>query len=268
MVELQGSTLVAKVFGDKIRHAKLAKCEHLVSMRIPDSIRRAVTWPLDLAYCEAGRFRGYLMERAEGTPLVRAYRDPAWTQRERLDAARSLSSIIHTLHSHGIAVGDASSNNVFVTKKSATLIDVDSFQVHRFPCDVGGTLRYLRPEVLRGDIEHQLGRDSDCYVLAFLLFEVFHTGLSPYAHRGGEDPQSNTKKQFFALKEDASLVPDGDYRRRWNELPNTVQGLFERAFTRTGDPRPEAEEWVHVLKAASVRRVRRFWFPFRRRKSA
>lgn len=266
MHELSGTDFVAKVFDEKNRSQKRKKCERLVAMNVSATIQSAVTWPRDLLFTKDQRFAGYLMRRAEGVPLVNAVRNAEWAH--RLPLAAELANVMATLHRHALIVGDASSNNVFVGKDSVTLIDVDSFHVPGFPSEVAGTLRYLRPEVLRGEVPNQPCLESDSYVLAFLLFEILHRGLSPYAHKGGSDPESNTKKQFFALAEKQSLVPKGNFIALWKRQRRELRELFERAFLKTNEPRPTPIEWALVLKAAEARPVRpRFASFFRRNAS-
>lgn len=270
VVEVRDTRFVAKLYDTNPRaKSKAEKVNMLHKFRWPTSIRASVMLPEALLFDEATTFRGYAMERAAGQPLSTKFLDTSWALKDRLRALEDLARIVSLLHVHGVAVGDLSSNNVFATSNSVQLIDVDSFHLsHRFPSEVQGTLRYICPEFLRGEVAIATGRDGDEYSLGFLVFETLHAGLSPYAHKGGSDPSENAKKQFCPWVQNQKLIPDGSYIETWKQLPPELHELFERAFVPGAAPRPAAGEWYRALQGAELVTTPRSFFSFFNRKRA
>jgi DNA-binding helix-hairpin-helix protein with protein kinase domain len=259
-----GRARVAKLYHDKCLVAEkrlflLRKIKMLIAIRgaARTGPMAGIVWPDALLFDDAGRFQGFLMPGVEGTPLHLVIKDRTWTLAERVEVARQLGRIVSGLHARGLAVGDLSPNNVLVSRVRRTLvvwlIDVDSLHLPGFPCGVT-TGRYRLPAVLRKERAGAAGPEVDNHALAFLTFELLLGGVSPYAHKGGEDSEEeNTAKQFFPFAEDARRVPEVPcpWLRRWEALPGNARDLFQQAFLRSSASRPPAAAWPALLSCTT-----------------
>jgi len=156
------------------------------------------------------------------------------TNRDVVDVFRSLARTIATLHRGGVVVGDLSDQNVAIDPGSpepVRLIDVDSFQMNGFPCEVA-TEAFLDPMLYGPDVARPcltasgaariFTPESDHYAFAVLLFRTL-LGAHPY---GG------------AL----------------DDLPTLPRRALARASLRRGDVRtpPRVREAMGMLDAPLV----------------
>jgi DNA-binding helix-hairpin-helix protein with protein kinase domain len=204
-----------------------------------------------------GRFLGFCMPSVKGVPLHLVIKDWSWTILERVEIARQLARLVTSLHGRNVYVGDLSPNNVLVLRDGqgikVVLIDADSLSLPGFPGAVA-TSRYLLPSVHRREEAFVAGPAGDAHAMSFLAFELLLGGLSPYAHKGGEDcEEDNIKKQFFAMAEDPARVPcvPVPWLARWQQLPPDVKRSFESAFRRGSAARPCAGSWVRLFASIS-----------------
>lgn len=259
------SGLVAKLYRPSLlengkRHALRKKVNALLALRRATkhwTDLASIAWPERPLHDERGHFIGYAMRHVAGRPLHEVMGLPELSLPERASVAHQLARMFAALHAVGLAVGDGSSSNVLVDRQrdsiTASVIDADSFHLTEFPCVVA-TPRYRLPEVVRGEERFAAGVAADRHVLAFLLFELFTAGWSPYAHKMGESPEENLAKGFFACAQDHALAPDTALCG-WNALPRSVQHLFTRAFSQAKGPRPSAAEWSELLSRISFSRA-------------
>lgn len=219
-----------------------------------------VAWPQASILDDKGELAGFLMPSVKGVPLHLVVKDPSWTLEDRCEVARQLARIVVALHGRAVHVGDLSPNNVLVFRGpggiEVTLIDADSLSLPGFPGHTA-TSRYMLPAVHRGEEAFVPGPAGDAYALGFVLFELLLGGVSPYAHKGGEDSEeTNIKKQFFALAEDSTRVPSVplDWHSRWRQMPVPAQRMFEAAFRRGHSARPSASDWAALVSSTSFPR--------------
>lgn len=216
-----------------------------------------VVWPECLVVNDEKSFVGYRMPRVTGTAIHLVCKDEAWTMTQRLAVALQLARCVAGLHAASVAVGDLSWNNVLVELNNGRVfvwvIDSDSFHLPAFPCLVA-TPRYMLPAALREPDTFRAGPEADNHAMAVLLFELLLGGVSPFAHKGGEDTEEDDiKKQFCAFVQEAARVPDAPrpWLQRWRALPESARAYFARAFVPGHGIRPTAAEWTALLSTTS-----------------
>jgi len=174
------------------------------------------------------------------------------------DGSRSLTS----LHRQGVVVGDLNDGNEMFSPSSPTVlrfIDVDSFQVGGFPCEVS-TDGFLAPELYGPDLSHPCqtadGRprefrpEHDWYAFAVLLFRSL-TGVHPY---GGVDTGLPSLTRRAAARRSvfsASVRVPNVAMRGIDGLPTDLRAWFEAVFERGArGPIPEGE--LHIYRDGLV----------------
>ncbi|MEM1450352.1 MAG: tetratricopeptide repeat protein [Planctomycetota bacterium] len=141
----------------------------------------------------AGRDVPYFaMELVEGRPLVAA----VLAERpvgERLELVARIADAVHHAHQRGVVHRDLKPSNVLVTDDGwpkvvdfgvATVTEADVTIGTRLttPGEIIGTLAYMSPEQVRGDVA-AVDTRSDVYALGVILYELL-TGELPHAVRG------------------------------------------------------------------------------------
>src|SRR5205807_1017258 len=133
-------------------------------------------WPLELAGCDDLPGFGYLMElrenRFKGIVDMMAGRvEPSFTA--LASAGFELADSYLLLHSKGLCYRDISFGNVFLDPHSGEvrICDNDNVDVDGQPGEIGGTPRFMAPELVRGDQTPSI--KTDRYSLAVLLFYLF-----------------------------------------------------------------------------------------------
>lgn len=217
---------------------------------------------------------GYVMELMTGMePLHALARPPrdrvsSFTQwyvetgslQRRLRLLARTAALFRALHERGLAYGDASPQNVFVSEESSAsevwLIDCDNIVQGVSPRAVY-TPGYAAPELFRG----HAGADSltDAWSLATLAFEtlcVLHPFDGDLVHDG--DPELEER----AFRGEIPWVDDGEDRQNSSSrglprelvLTPSLQRLAEGCFgvSRTDrERRPTASAWAEKLSQAA-----------------
>src|SRR5581483_5361105 len=157
----------------------------------------------------------------------------------------------------GFVIGDINPKNILVTRKATVcLLDCDSFQVsvggRKFRCE-GGFPEYTPPE-LQGLAFREVDRTQahDCFGLAVVVFQLLFMGRHPFSGRycgAGEMPLERAiSESRFAWGADAASrqmqPPPGALAL--DAVPDSISGLFRRAFLSTDRPEPRA--WIEPLE--------------------
>lgn len=237
---------------------------------------------MPLAYISKPR-SGYVMELMEGlVPLESLMTEFDQAMREgrelqgfvqsgglgrRLALLARLARVLASLHGLGIAHGDLSPNNVFVsnthTHAQVWLIDVDnlsyavrdsSLQIH--------TPDYGAPELLRRDLG--ISTYTDIWSFAVIAFQLM-THLHPI--KSGMLIDGDAELDEDALKGAYPWIdhPDDDRNRAETGMDRALvctprlQRLFDQCFRQgLNEPaeRPVMAEWAEAFEAAAAMQVR------------
>ncbi|SIR51318.1 protein kinase [Pseudacidovorax sp. RU35E] len=221
---------------------------------------------------------GYVMELMDGLgPMEDMLRQAQQQQEEgyiatgglerRLRLLARLARVLAKLHGLGIAHGDLSPGNVFISNSIAHdqiwLIDCDNltYAVRNSELQIY-TPDYGAPEVFRGD--RGISTYTDIWSFAVMAFQML-TLLHPF--KSGQQVDQDSELEAAAFRGDIPWVDhDGDERNRAlvgiprdSVCTPALRALFRCCF-QGGliDPecRPGMAQWAEVLEAAVARVVR------------
>lgn len=217
---------------------------------------------------------GYLMELMDGleplAELIEKVRDEGIESfvrsgglRKRMKALARLARILAELHGRGLAFGDLSPSNVFVSKSKAHaevwLIDCDNIDFDS--SHMIYTPDYGAPEIVRDEAGISTLTDSWSYaVLAFRLLTLEHPLKGDLVVEG--EPET----EEIALQGDLPWVDHSTDRRnalstglpREVVLTGPLRVLFDRCFDEgMRDPaaRPSMAEWADAFETSTARLV-------------
>ena len=262
------STEVAKIYAAEPSARHVAKLEALVRAGSAD-VRTIAAWPQQILRERSGRVTGFTMPRIEGrvtiatamNPGSRKATFPQATWGWLIHVGRNLAVAMEAVHGAGVVIGDVNDSNVLVGGDAVVrLIDVDSFQVREdgriYTCDVG--MPIYQPPELYGRAFAGLERtpNHDRFGLAVLIFQLVFMGRHPWAGiwKNADfafDTGEVIAKLPFVFGREAAAAghrpPASTVRLDW--LPPATAELFERAFAKSGKPRPSGAEWATALAA-------------------
>ncbi|MBP5491393.1 MAG: hypothetical protein J6Y08_00945 [Clostridiales bacterium] len=218
-----------------------------------------VCWPYRLLFSKDKVPVGYLMRKASGTTISRAFDGPDamenyfpyFTRQHIVEATLSFLRIMDYLHLHGVIVGDIQLKNAMIDDEDHVyLIDIDSVQYQDLPCPVG-TEEFTRPELWDKSFVSFLRRPQDeDYSIAILVFSMLFCGQHPYAQRNGlETLRDEMAARSFPYTLDGSendRIPIGGYDKIWDALTPELKDMFVRAFAK-GELFDSAE-WTVALE--------------------
>lgn len=218
-----------------------------------------------------GEVIGFVMDCLDRgfVPLALLMKRPQWAAlgmnlSAALRVLEAVRSVLVRLHRSGVVVGDLNDQNELFSPsgKRVAFVDVDSFQLPGFSCDVA-TEAYLDPRLYGpdpaqpcltgGGVPRRFDEASDWYALAVLAFRVI-TGVHPF----GGVTISNASLARRALAGETVLaasvhVPDA-IRDRLRALPAWATAYFERVFAR-GErlalPEGALDAWSHDIAACA-----------------
>lgn len=239
--------------------------------RRPEAAGKRFIWPLDVVTAAGAKQFGYLMplidtSRFADLAEVMAHRRPA----PGLDALSEISyQAAHSygaLHLGGNCYRDVSRGNLMFDPKTGDVLicDNDNVGINRqSTCQIWGTIEYMAPELIRGDVRNP-STESDLHSVAVLLFMLwtwhhpFH-GEMEYKVRSWDVPAKKLlygKSPVFIFNPNDKrnrLPNDPEYAtaaKRWAMCPPSVQNLFIKAFT-VGLKEPASRvtegEWQNVF---------------------
>jgi hypothetical protein len=278
---------VAKVFHGELRDlgVKRDKVAAMIASPPAGAVQAdgfvVLTWPLRLL--GGGGVVGYVMPRIDTADAVEIHTvsnpsdrlrplpsAPQWTRHASwahlVNTAANLCLAVETVHHVDAVIGDFQERNILVNDTTrVTLVDCDSMQFtdsggRRFLCGVGRP-EFTAPELAGVDLSVTAReRPSDLFALAVHIHLLLMAGNHPFLRGswtgGGEQPDALTLArggQWAGGPGSAllthPLAPSVGF------LPESVQGLFVRAFTegvRDPSARPSATEWRGALQSVAV----------------
>jgi serine/threonine protein kinase len=204
-------------------------------------------WPLDIVTTDQGPSFGYVMRLREPRfrsliDLMRGVLDPRF--RALATAGFELADSYFRLHSAGLCYRDINFGNVAFdpTDGDIRVCDNDNVGVSDEPASIGGTLRFMAPEIVRG--EALPNTQTDLYSLAVLLFHMFMLhhpleGRREYDIHALDGPAMKSlygdEPIFIFDPNDTRNAPVSGYHDTvltyWPLYPKFLQDLFVRAFT-------------------------------------
>lgn len=217
----------------------------LMKMRDLGLVADNICWPYRLLFSKDNVPVGYLMKKAEGVTISRAFDGPdamnnyfpSWSRLQVVDATLGFLRIMDYLHLHGVIAGDIQLKNAMLSDEDHVyLIDIDSVQYQDLPCPVG-TEEFTRPELWDKSFVSFLRRPQDeDYSIAILVFSMLFCGQHPYAQRNGlETLRDEMAARSFPYTVDDSQtdrIPIGGYDKIWDALTPTLKDMFVRAFAK------------------------------------
>lgn len=217
----------------------------LMKMRNLELETDNICWPYRLLFSSEHIPVGYMMRKASGTTISRAFDGPdamekyfpSWTRLHVVDSAISFLRAMDYLHLHGVIVGDIQLKNAMLEdEENLYLIDMDSIQYEDLPCPVG-TEEFTRPELWGKSFTSFLRRPQDeDYSVSILVFSMLFCGQHPYAQRNGlEMLRDEMEARSFPYTVDDSeneRIPIGGYDKIWDALTPTLKDMFVRAFAK------------------------------------
>ncbi|MBR5973936.1 MAG: hypothetical protein IK020_02010 [Clostridiales bacterium] len=254
----------------------------LMKMRTLEIDADNICWPHRLLFSREHIPVGYLMKKASGTTISRAFDGPdamekyfpSWTRLHVVDSALSFLHIMDYLHLHGVIVGDIQLKNAMIEdEEHLYLIDIDSIQYQDLPCPVG-TEEFTRPELWDKSFVSFLRRPQDeDYSIAILVFSMLFCGQHPYAQRNGlEMLRDEMEVRSFPYTVDDSeneRIPLGGYDKIWDALTPELKDMFVRLF-KNGELF-DSVEWTIALETYREKLASHEWedqevyrvFPYR-----
>jgi len=212
----------------------------------------AFVWPIDLVECEGFAEFGYVMPLIEErfhsfAQMLTRPEQPSFAVMAVI--GRQLADAFAALHGSGLCYRDISFGNLLVDPAQAEVVIVDNDNVGTDGGDVfvKGTLRFMAPEIVRGEALPSTA--TDLYSLAVFLFYLFVHGHplegvrtdSTYTwHEAGHRSESELATRHFGLEPLFVFDPDDDSNRPlpgdpmwtwWSLYPRFLQTLFIQAFT-------------------------------------
>jgi DNA-binding helix-hairpin-helix protein with protein kinase domain len=262
---LGGSHLALKwYYPESATAAQRTALEALVRKGAPGEL---FLWPIDLASAAGVPGFGYLMPLRpdrfrSGTDLAKRRVEP--TFRALTTAGIHLAHGFLQLHASGLAYRDVSFGNLFLDPDTGDvrICDLDNVGVDGQPHNlVGGTMRFMAPEIVRG--EALPSTRTDQYSLAVLLHLMFFMAHPLEGKResaaGCLGPEGQrriygTEPVYVADPKDSSNRPERGWHDNllafWPIYPRFLKQHFTRAFTEgLRDPaaRVKESEWRAAL---------------------
>lgn len=221
---------------------------------------------------------GYVMEFMSGMVSLTGMCSPppsnvtSWhlsngSLRRRLRILGTLADRMHLLHSRGLAYGDLSPANVFVSAvrdgSEVWMIDCDNICYAASPCtSTYFTPRYGAPELVRG--KSGFNTMSDAYAFAVLVYEIL-TLTHPLLGRAViEGPPEEEMAALRGERPWVESIADDVNRNEFGIRPSSVvlsknlQALCEKTFgpgLNDQQKRPGLREWRDVLHWADAATV-------------
>ena len=209
----------------------------------------------------------YTMEYLPGESLQRAINGTGLPVRAVIDMARQLLNGLNAVHSVGVVHRDLKPANIIVSR-SGTL-KITDFGIARavsapatmFASDVLGTVRYVAPEVLRGD---QATKAVDFYALGVVLFELL-VGRAPYnednpgrlildkIEKPAPSPRSFRPDAPRWLLAGIDALLDRDPKRRLEGVLSFARALDKESARHNGDSGSALRQTVEANAARPVK---------------
>ena len=203
-----------------------------------------ICWPRQIVFSEQKQPVGFVMKRMNGksTDFVFDGVDslishfPDITRKDVIEICIDIISKIHYLHLFGIIIGDIRTKNIMINKdKKVSLVDLDSCQIHEFPCPAGFP-DFTPAELHRVKLLERLRTfDNESFAISVLMFKILFCGIHPYDRINGADTieEEISLKSFpYLLGKSADLsgIPVGIYTNLWKTTPYQFQEFLHFIF--------------------------------------
>ncbi|WP_320776925.1 protein kinase domain-containing protein [Streptomyces sp. CRN 30] len=213
---------------------------------------------------------GYLMglrpERFKGLPEL-------FRRQLRTDTRALLRACLHTvesyqaLHMRGVAYRDISWGNIFFDPATGEVLicDNDNAVVDGDVSGISGTMKFMAPELVRGDPDARPGTQSDLHSLAVLLFMLLmnHHPFEGRRELGIHCLDDNAERRLYGRDplfvfdpaDDANAPDPVEHTTvlaTWAATADRLRELFRRVFTegvRNPAARVRESEWRDALRA-------------------
>ena len=255
-----------KIYKETLRSQREPKVRAMVAGRLA-ATTDLVAFPAEVVTDLRGAFVGFIMRLVKGYqpihelygPKSRKQHFPKADYRFLVRAALNVARAVGKVHQAGCVIGDFNHSGVLVAQDATvSLIDADSFQFVRegraYPCVVG--VPDFTPPELQGGSLASVTRTAahDHFGLAVAIFHLLAMGKHPYAGRfaGGDLSMGEAIAQNrFAYSssrknETRTAPPPGAVSLQ--DFPMSISRAFEAAFGLDPALRPDAAQWVAVLK--------------------
>lgn len=224
-----------------------------------------VCWPTEAVYNKHKEFVGYLMPEAKGTELEKLIKVkpilqktfPNWTKKDMVQLCITILEKMVYLHHHNIILGDINARNILVvSQKEVYFVDTDSYQIGKYPCEVGWP-HFTAPELIGKDMSkfmRTMGNEN--FAIATLLFMIMIPGKPPYAQTGSGTPEADIAKMVFAYPKGAEkkgVVAPGQWRFCWSHLSYDLKEAFYNTFQggeiySQEEDRLSSKDWLDRMK--------------------
>jgi DNA-binding helix-hairpin-helix protein with protein kinase domain len=255
-----------KIYHDIWRLQRESKVRAMVAGQLAGTTD-LVAFPAEIVTDVQGSFIGFIMRLYSGYktihelygPKSRKQHFPKADYRFLVRAALNVARAVGKVHQAGCVIGDFNHSGVLIAQDATvSLIDADSFQFVRegraYPCGVG-VVDFTPPElhgVSLGSVTRT--RSHDHFGLAVAIFHLLAMGKHPYAGRfaGGDISMGDAIAQnrfAFSLarrNETRTTPPPGSVSLK--DFPTPIARAFEAAFGLDPAARPDALQWIAVLK--------------------
>lgn len=205
-------------------------------------------WPLFLTEKDAEGSFGYLMELRD--PAYKEFSDFLLAKTKfksvaaMIDAGIKICVGFKRLHNAGYSYQDLNDGNFFIHPNNGDVLICDNDNVAPAGKNTGilGKCRYMAPEIVQGKVLPNA--QSDRFSLAVILFLLFFNNHPLEGKRVASCPCMTEKneKKFYGEEPVFIYDPVDDKNRPvpgihvnviqlWNQFPEYVRTLFERAFS-------------------------------------
>jgi eukaryotic-like serine/threonine-protein kinase len=223
-------------------------------------------WPIDLVSQQGIDGFGYIMllREPQYTTLVDLMKGKiVHNFRSLATASFQLADSFSHLHSKGLCYCDISFGNVFFNPDNGDILicDNDNVDTNRSEVSIGGTPRFMAPEIVTG--QARPSTQTDLYSLAVLLFYMLfiHHPLEgeketqiPCLDAPAMNRLYGSEALFIFDPDDRSNQPTPEYHpnalKFWDIYPQFLRDLFIKAFTngiRDPDRRVRESEWRRAM---------------------
>jgi len=265
---------------DKLTDLKVSKMKLMVSNPLPNVVEPytnkkgkpdynkpfwSIAWPKKVLYNLKHEPVGYLMSKMRNTKPLSAIigktlikkEFPSFKTIDLINTSLKILKIIKKLHNYNVYIGDIQPDNFLIMQSIngneifICLVDVDSFQIERYPCP-GGIPEFTHPDRQLLAYEEYLRTEKDeCFAVSTLLFNIFMLKLFPYSNTEGGSVQKNMNEKHFPYKLNGMVtekaLPLG--KKIWPKLPKYLQEAFIEVFEH--DNIVGIEDWENLMNRYS-----------------
>jgi len=266
-VRAEGTALALKWYYPHILQDDVTLRERLSTAVKRGAPNDRFLWPLALASDPNVPGFGYVMPLREPqfksiVDLMRRRVEPSF--RALATAGFELSNAFLDLHARGWCYRDINFGNVFFNPISGGIrvCDNDNVDVNGTASIIGGTMRFMAPEIVRGEVQSP-NRETDLFSLSVLLFYMLmiHHPLEGEREARIHALDSAAMTRLYGTEPVFIFDPQDESNRPvpgvhdnaldfWSVYPQFLRDIFTKAFTtalRDSKARIYEGEWVSAM---------------------